>query len=1029
MALTPTADAASKKRKKMADMTLKKLSEQVPKGRKIRFKKVVPRNMSLIKPPASNKFFILDDDPLKAEYNKLVDEEIRRLYVLSQKYKTSKSRGEIWLRLGARFVEKGTLVDFKQQDAYDKKMKLFEEGKIKRKPRPPKRNAGRKYYLRAIQLYEWFVRDFPRDPKVPQALYFLGYSNFEVGRKSKGEGYFQELTKRFPRSVYVTESHLALAEYYFEKEDFVSALRHYAQVVKNPSNRLYGFALYKSAWCYYRMTKYKKAVAVLEKVITSEAVTSRDARKLRLREEAVKDYVGFYSQTGKYKNAQSDFYKVTNSEAKTKELLEALAYRYSYSGNVPASMYLFKKLIAANPESEKAAKYQYQIVQDVLNINDLKAFRQELAIWIDKYGPESYWAGTHKNKPDLLKETFGLQETTLRNHTLRLHQTAVNVKTKYTRKVAAQSYNLYLKYFKNTEQAVEMRFFYAELLYDMKKYEAAADNYKWIALNAPQSKYYEKSVINNVLSLEKKLPSNEVMEAKRQKAKDSLVKIPYTPAERKFEEASLLYLQKFPKGDKAAEIKKRLGTLYYAHNDFDPALKVFRDIIADNPNDKKDAPLAAEYIMDIHNLKKDIPAFQAEAAVLLKNKTIANSSVGKEIRTNLNKAQFLVADKYSKSGEHVKAAQSFEAFAKAHPSSDQAFPALFNAAANYEKAGDAPNTVRMYERVIATPTKDKSNLGLKQDARNSLAEMYKKLGQFEKAAKYYETFGNIEKGKKGENALDNALILWIALNDYNKAHARYRQMAKKGSRADQALYSFERAELYTKQGDTGKAIYHYDQFLKYGWKYKFKSLKAMYKIGEYHLKRGHKKEAEKWFNRCVDYYKNKPGKEGVKYAAQAKFHLVEQYLNEMKRIRLGTREKTIASRLQEMKNKQKVLIKNLADVIKYDYGPSIVAALAAEAESYEIIANAFKNSPVPVEYAKDANASKQFRELAKKESDAFYEKAKNAYKTAFEKGHSLEAFGEPLLESVRNYNRLAPEDTKYAGEVTNVSTLLDKAGL
>ena len=84
---------------------------------------------------------------------------------------------------------------------------------------------------------------------------------------------------------------------------------------------------------------------------------------------------------------------------------------------------------------------------------------------------------------------------------------------------------------------------------------------------------------------------------------------------------------------------------------------------------------------------------------------------------------------------------------------------------------------------------------------------------------------------------------------------------------------------------------------------------------------------------------------------------------------------------------------------------------------------------MPLEYAKNAAAKKQFKDLAKKESDALYQQAKGAYKVAFEKGHSLEAFGDPLLQSVRNYNRLAPEDTKFAGEITNIGTLLDKAGL
>lgn len=159
-----TAEAQVEKsrseRKKLAEMTLKKLSEKLPQSKSLESEKVVPRDVTVIKPPRSSRFFT-DDNALKAEYNKLIDQEIDRLYSLSKKYKTSKSRGEIWLRLAERYVEKGKIIEFKAQDDYDKKIKLWEEKKIANKPVMPK-NPGKGYYLRAIQAYEWFARDFQR---------------------------------------------------------------------------------------------------------------------------------------------------------------------------------------------------------------------------------------------------------------------------------------------------------------------------------------------------------------------------------------------------------------------------------------------------------------------------------------------------------------------------------------------------------------------------------------------------------------------------------------------------------------------------------------------------------------------------------------------------------------------------------------------------------------------------------------------------------------------------------------------------
>lgn len=332
----------------------------------------------------------------------------------------------------------------------------------------------------------------------------------------------------------------------------------------------------------------------------------------------------------------------------------------------------------------------------------------------------------------------------------------------------------------------------------------------------------------------------------------------------------------------------------------------------------------------------------------------------------------------------------------------------------------------MYENVLALPGKE--NDSLKQDVKNSLAEIYKKTGQLEKAASMYEQFGRASTGTKSKNALTNASILWVALGRTEKAMGAFSALDKMSNEKEKNDFVYDRAELLQRQKDYGKAMTYYDQFLKLGWRDTLKSLKSTYTIGETYARRGQMSQAKSWYEKTVALFKERGGKSGAKFAGQAKFWLARKSLDEMKAIRLGTAEKTIVNGFQNMKNLQKTLLKDLAEVIKIDYGPSIVAALAAEAESYEIIANAFKNSPVPREYGNPEQA-KQFKQLAQQEGDGFLQKAKGAYKVAFEKGIALEAFGEPLLSSARNYHRLAPGESKVAGEMASFGTLVDKVGL
>jgi tetratricopeptide (TPR) repeat protein len=95
----------------------------------------------------------------------------------------------------------------------------------------------REYNRKAIKLYEWFEKDFPRDPKIEPGHFFLGYNYFELGENKKGAAYYARLNRDFPNSPFVGESHFALGEYYFENTDGVTPIKEYSSPyeVKGPS--------------------------------------------------------------------------------------------------------------------------------------------------------------------------------------------------------------------------------------------------------------------------------------------------------------------------------------------------------------------------------------------------------------------------------------------------------------------------------------------------------------------------------------------------------------------------------------------------------------------------------------------------------------------------------------------------------------------------------------------------------------------------------------------------------------------------
>src|SRR6185437_4525113 len=68
-------------------------------------------NYQTIRPPSRSKLFYAPGTN-EAELERLTDEQISQLYKLTRQFKNSSRRGELWLRLAERYVEKARLIEY-----------------------------------------------------------------------------------------------------------------------------------------------------------------------------------------------------------------------------------------------------------------------------------------------------------------------------------------------------------------------------------------------------------------------------------------------------------------------------------------------------------------------------------------------------------------------------------------------------------------------------------------------------------------------------------------------------------------------------------------------------------------------------------------------------------------------------------------------------------------------------------------------------------------------------------------------------
>jgi cellulose synthase operon protein C len=965
-----------------------------------------------VKPPKSSAFFDdATDDQQKLEA--ITDKQMQELYKLTQRFRSSPQRGELWLRLAELYVEKSGIIDFRKQGAYEAALADYQAKKTRRKPVLDLRDA-KAFNQKAIQLYELFVKEFPKDSKMDQALFFLGYNYYELNKLEKGTDYYTRLTKEYPKSPYVVEANFALAEYYFENENWAKAKGYYGQVLPYRRHRLHSFSTYKYAWCEFRLGRTLAALKKMELLVregreeaAQEGVEGRKTiNKGRLESEGLRDIVLFYGEIGRADQAIPYFKSLARQQAD--KYIEKLAYYYGDKGNLAGARLLFSYLISTNPTSTKAFDYKYQLVRLFSTAKKSQEFKEEIFSWIRDFGRDSAWFKANQKNTEFVENAYKLREQTMRTYVLQEHQTAQNSRAPFSQGLALEGYRLYLTEFMDSPVIADMHFYYGELLFDMKKYDNAGAEYKWVVDNGKNSKFYLRALENQVLAYEKDLPKDDDI-AKR--VGKSLDPIEIDPKVQRFMVACQEYIQAQPNTDRALEMKFRTGRYYYQHNQFDQAIPYFKDIISKHSKTKY-GEYSANLLLDIYNLKKDYVGLEKTAGELLASPGIANSKAGADIKDVMEKASFKKAQDLEVSKDYAGSAQQFELLARKQPNSDLADSAMFNAAINYERAG--ANDKAMAAHAVVLKSNRKSADSLQKKSRRILAKLYQDSGQLSEAAHLFEASAK-EAGKDplAPNLYFNAAILNEAVGKNSAAIENYEAYYQKNRGADKVEALYMMANLYRKQKSYTKAIEKYEAYINRGGGQPDHIVESSWQAYDLSRRMGRKKDADSWRSRTLS-LQRKYGT-GANYAAKIKLEDAEDSYQEFKRLRIPANP---AKQQQVVKNKIAMVGKlnnELAAIIKLDSADEIVGALSLLGQTNLAMGEALIGAPLPA--GLNADETKQYKAGIEKLAEPFFNKAKESFKAAVTRGSELDAYPKGYYVARTNAVKMDPSSFYDGGEV------------
>jgi tetratricopeptide (TPR) repeat protein len=859
-------------------------------------------------------------------------------------------------------------------------------------PPNPDYSRARARFLRVLKNYKTY-RNYDL------ALYVDGFLANEEGKSQQAVDRFNKILSWFPQSRFVPDAHMFRAEYEFTKDfpNYQAAYEEYEKVLQYKHSELYDIALFKSAWCLWRLGRTDEAARrflTVFKTATEKGAKAGHKRKAEIDElqrEALKNLVAVFVEDEK--NTAEDMYKFLVKAGGAKfagKIVHALARAFYDQAHYERGIEAYRLLLKLEPADPTAYEHALSVAQGHSTMEEWKQLEKDYRWIIRDYTrpvavkgkPAQGGVWTRSQTPATVAKAEAAIEKQIREDALGLHAKAQADKNSLAEyRWTAKLYEVYLSRFGKQKAAYEIYFNLAEIdFYHLGDDAGAADAYLAAVRLDPKGKL-SRDALYNALS---------ALESSRQKefeaAKSSGKPAEETPTDKKLTEAMELYIKSYPDDPKIPELLFRQGKLYYDYGVYDPAVRQWGLLLEKFPKSKFSVG-AGELILDSFNKSKDYQNIETWARRLKK----APAFQGAEQQARLDKlivqAVFKQGEALGAKGEHKKAAQAYLRAAKEFPKEPRAAKAAVNAEVEARRSHDLGTLKAAAALLIKDHKRD-------PEAAQGLwiaATTYQSVGLYSQAADYDQTIvDSWPKYEHHKDAAYNAVLLRTTVGEHDKAIASGKQYTHYYSRdpdADEVVFLMGKAHEKAKKWKDAEALYsRYSRTARNA----NARIEALVRLATVRVKLKDERGAASALRSAMNVYKLHKGHlsdDGKYFAAKARYMQGERILAEYEKVKIEGDVKQLKARLK----KKSALLKGAADTFldtaKMGVAEWTTASLYQIGFTYESFSKALENSPPP------ASLSKQAKEQYSQQIDEFVvpieERALEAYESGWLKAKEL----------------------------------------
>jgi tetratricopeptide (TPR) repeat protein len=877
----------------------------------------------------------------------------------------------------------------------------------------------------AQSVYQRLIAQYPKFRKIDTVIYLYAFSLRDQGKTGEAVKYFQILLDRFPKSRYIADAWMAIAEHrFYEEQNYKSSLDAYEKVLKYPGSQLYDLALFKTAWCYWKLGDTNKSALRFKDVLDlakkkrgkSEAEQKRAAE---LQGQALDYLVELFTEDDT-KSAQDAFEFLSQIGGKeySRKVLKQLADTVFDQTRYERAVEAYKLLIELDPNNPDAPDYAGRIVESYQLLGDVRTAVAEMRKLASNYGGKSAWAAANKDRPKAVEHARTMAEELIRTLAKTMHAEAQqNEKTtkvvdreRYAR--AAEAYAFYLANFPDARDAVELRYLRADILYfKLGRYEEAGREYLAVGKSQPVGKYHKDALLQAMGSFEK-VRKPIAPGGKRE----------ITDSDRLFGEAADLYATLFPNDKEIITVIYKNGQFFFDYGDYDEAIKRFGLIIEKYPDDPN-AGSAGDRILEALNKAKDYENIESWARRLKKTKAFASKTEQERLDKLIVGAVMKSGDKYAAEGKLEKAAGFYMRVPKEYPQNAQAPRALNNAGAVLEKAKKQQEAVAAYQDLaMKYPSATEA-----PEALFTAARIEENIAYYDKAATLYEQLAQkYPQNSHAADALRSAGVLRQSLGQHDRAIKHYGEYAKRyKDRSDAKEVAFQVALVHEDQKDFRAAAQSFAAFSKV-YPNDSKTVEALAREADAYFKAGNESAAKEAAAKALAAYNGggrgkhgKPavavGEEASYYAAQARYIQGELVFHDYERIKIAGKPKQLAKVLEEKAKRLEEAKAIYLDVVTYQSPEWATAALLRIGQGYEAYAKAMRNAPVPKDLSEEEK--QVYRDELEKVIVVIEDKALDAYKSGYAKALQIGVYNKHTQTIRQALSRLAENEYPKEAEL------------